>query len=136
MISSRLKGSKLLQYEGSDFDISIEGDMLYFPKDMSVGDELNNGTITVKVVKDGFTLVTMTMDILNRKVEANERVTTDAGTFECQKVSYDFESKFGIIKVKGSAQEWYHNDRLLIKSESYNKKGKLIGSTALTSIKE
>jgi len=128
--------SKLLQYEGSDFDISIEGDMLYFPKNMAVGDELNNGTITVKVVKDEFTLVTMTMDILNRKVEANERVTTDAGTFECQKVSYDFESKFGIIKVKGSAQEWYHNDRLLIKSESYNKKGKLIGSTALTSIKE
>lgn len=128
--------AKLMQYEGSDFDINIEGDMLYFPKDMSVGDELNDGSITVKVVKDGFTLVTMTMDVLNRKVEATESVTTDAGTFECQKVSYDFESKFGIIKVKGSAQEWYHNDRLLIKSESYNKKGKLLGSTALTKIKK
>ncbi len=128
--------SKLMQYEGSDFDIAIEGDMLYFPKDMTVGEQLNNGTITVKVVKDGFTLITMTMDILNRMVLANETITTDAGTFECQKVSYDFESKFGIIKVKGSAQEWYHKDRLLIKSESYNKKGKLIGSTALTGIKE
>lgn len=128
--------SKLMQYEGSDFDIAIEGDMLYFPKDLKEGEDLNDGTLTIKVVKDDFTLITMTMDVINRKVLANERITTEAGTFDCQKVRYDFESKFGIIKVKGSAQEWYHDDRILIKSESFNKKGKLIGSTALTNIKK
>ena len=128
--------AKLMQYEGADFDISIEGDVLTFPKNMNAGDELDNGSIIIKVVKDNFTLVTMTMDVLNRKVLANESITTEAGTFDCQKVAYDFESKVGIIKVRGSAQEWYHKDRLLIKSESYNKKGKLLGSTALTSIKK
>jgi len=127
---------QLMQYEGSDFDIAIEGDMLYFPRDLVEGAELNDGNITIKVNKDGFTFITMTMTVFNRKVLGKESITTEAGTFNCQKVSYDFESKFGILKVKGSATEWYHDDRLIIKSESYNKKGKLIGSTALTRISE
>lgn len=128
--------SQLMQYEGSDFDIAIEGDMLYFPRDLVEGTDLNDGNITIKVNKDGFTFITMTMTIFNRKVLGKESITTEAGTFDCQKVSFDFESKFGIIKVKGSASEWYHDGRLIIKSESYNKKGKLIGSTALTKISE
>ena len=128
--------SQLMQYQGSDFDIAIEGDMLYFPRDLVEGADLNDGNITIKVNKDGFTFITMTMTVFNRKVLGKESVTTDAGTFNCQKVTYDFESKFGIIKVKGSAAEWYHDDRLIIKSESYNKKGKLLGSTALTKISE
>jgi hypothetical protein len=128
--------SQLMQYEGSDFDINIEGDMLYFPRDLKEGADLNDGNITIKVNKDGFTFITMTMTVFNRKVLGNESITTEAGTFNCQKVTYDFESKFGIIKVRGSAAEWYHDDRLIIKSESFNKKGKLLGSTALTKISE
>ena len=128
--------SQLMQYEGADFNIDIEGDMLYFPRDLVEGADLNDGNITIKVNKDGFTFITMKMTIFNRKVLGKESITTTAGTFNCQKVSYDFESKLGIIKVKGSAAEWYHDDRLIIKSESYNKKGKLLGSTALTKINE
>lgn len=126
--------AQLMQYEGSDFDINIEGDMLYFPRELKEGETLNDGNITVKVNKDNFTMVTMTLTIMNRKVLGKEPITTKAGTFDCQKVSYDFESKFGILKVKGSAAEWYHDDRVIIKSESYNKKGKLTGSSELTAL--
>jgi hypothetical protein len=126
--------SQLMQYEGADFNIDIEGDMLYFPRDLVEGEELNDGHITIKVNKDGFTFVTMTMTVLNRKVLGNESITTKAGTFDCQKVTYDFESKFGIIKVRGSVAEWYHDNRVIVRSESYNKKGKLLGSTELTQI--
>jgi hypothetical protein len=126
--------SQLMQYEGADFNIDIEGDMLYFPRDLKEGEELNDGHITIKVNKDGFTFVTMTMTVLNRKVLGNESITTKAGTFDCQKVTYDFESKFGIIKVRGSVAEWYHDNRVIVRSESYNKKGKLLGSTELTQI--
>ncbi len=126
--------SQLMQYEGADFNIDIEGDMLYFPRDLKEGEDLNDGHITIKVNKDGFTFVTMTMTVLNRKVLGKESITTKAGTFDCQKVTYDFESKFGIIKVKGSAAEWYHDNRVIVRSESYNKKGKLLGSTELTQI--
>lgn len=126
--------AQLMQYEGADFNIDIEGDMLYFPRDLNEGEELNDGHITIKVNKDGFTFVTMTMNVLNRKVLGKESITTKAGTFNCQKVTYDFESKFGIIKVRGSAAEWYHDNRVIIKSESYSKKRKLLGSTELTKI--
>ncbi len=126
--------SQLMQYEGADFNIDIEGDMLYFPRDLVEGEQLNDGHITIKVNKDGFTFVTMTMTVLNRKVLGKESITTKAGTFDCQKVSYDFESKFGIIKVRGSAAEWYHDNRVIVRSESYNKKGKLLGSTELTQV--
>ncbi len=126
--------SQLMQYEGADFNIDIEGDMLYFPRDLKEGEDLNDGHITIKVNKDGFTFVTMTMTVLNRKVLGKESITTKAGTFDCQKVTYDFESKFGIIKVRGSAAEWYHDNRVIVRSESYSKKGKLLGSTELTQI--
>ena len=128
--------SQLMQYEGADFNIDIEGNVLYFPRDLVEGEELNDGNITIKVNKDGFTFVTMTMDVLNRKVVGKETVTTKAGTFDCFKVSFDFESKFGFIKVRGSAEEWYHDNRVLVKSKSFNKKGKEVGSTELTKILE
>lgn len=124
--------SQLMQYEGADFNIDIESDMLYFPKDLIEGEELNDGNITIKVNKDGFTLVTMTMKVFNRKVLGKESITTKAGTFDCQKMSYDFESKFGIFGVKGSVEEWYLYNGIIARSKTKNKKGKDTGSTDLT----
>ena len=128
--------SKLQQYDAEEFSVEMNGDVLEFPKGMSAGDTLNDGAITVKVNKDDFTLVTMVMNITNRKVHANETITTKAGTFDCQKVTYDFDSKFGFIKVRGSGVEWYEKDKVLVKSELYSKKGKLMASSDLTEMKE
>lgn len=127
--------SKLHQYDDEKFTVEMEGDVLEFPVNMTSDDVLNDGSFIVKVNTNEFTLMTMTFNITNRKVIGNETITTDAGTFDCQKVTYDFDSKLGIIKVKGSGVEWYQKDRVVVKSESYNKKGKLIGSTELTGIK-
>lgn len=128
--------SKLQQYNADDFSVEMDGDVLEFPTGMNAGDALNDGTITVKVNKEDFTLVTMIMNITNRKVHPNETIATKAGTFDCQKVTFDFESKFGILKIRGSGVEWYQNDKVLVRSESYSKKGKLVASSDLTSIKE
>ena len=124
--------SKLQQYDTEKFSIDMQGDVLEFPAHMSAGEAMNDGSITVKVSKDEFVLITMIFNITNRKIIGNETITTKAGTFDCQKVTFDFDSKFGIIKVQGSGIEWYQKDRVVVKSESYNKKGKLIGSTELT----
>ena len=126
--------SQLMQYEGADFNIDVEGDMLYFPRNLKEGESLNDGNLTIKVNKDGFTFVTMTMRIFNRQVLGKETISTKAGTFDCYKVSFDFESKFGIIKAIGSAEEWYHDNRILVLSKSFSKKGKLQGSTELTKL--
>ncbi len=128
--------SKLQQYDTEEFSVEMEGDVLEFPVDMSEGSAMNDGSITVKVSKDNFTLVTMIFNVTNRKIAGKETITTKAGTFDCQKVTFDFDSKFGIIKVRGSGVEWYQGDKILVRSESYNKKGKLIGFTELTGMKE
>jgi len=127
--------SKLQQYDVKDFTVEMDGNILEFPVGMNPGDILNDGNFTVKVSKGAFTIITMIFNITNRKVHANETITTKAGTFDCQKITFDFDTKMGIIKVRGSGIEWYQKDRVVVKSESYNKKGKLIGFTELTSMK-
>lgn len=127
--------SKLSNYQDSDLKIEINGDVLEFPVNMNEGDTLNDGTISIGISKDSFTIITLVTDITNRKILASESITTSAGTFSCNKVSYSFESKFGILKIRGTAKEWYNDNKVLVKSESYNKKGKLIGSTVLTAMK-
>ncbi len=125
---------KLSEQQQEGLKLKIDGDVLEFPVNSKIGDQLDDGHITLKLNNQGFTLITMTFDIKNRKIVGEESITTPAGTFDCQKVTFDFESKFGIIKVKGSGVEWYHNNVVVIKSESYNKKGKLTGYHQLTKI--
>ena len=128
--------TKLQEYDDQDFIIEIDGNVLEFPKGAVAGDALNDGSIAVRVAKTGFTIITMIMDVKNRKVHQNETITTKAGTFNCQKVTFDYYSKIGIFRVQGSGVEWYQDDKVLVRSESYNKKGKLIGTSELTKIRE
>ncbi len=128
--------SQLEQYgDEGKFTLEMDGNVLEFPADMTSNDILNDGNFSVRVNSNDFTLVTMTFDVTNRKVVGNETITTAAGTFDCQKVTFDFNSKVGIIKVSGSGVEWYDQDKAIVRSESYNKKGKLISYMELTSSK-
>lgn len=127
--------SKLQEYE-DDMIVEITGNVLEFPKGAVAGDKLNDGSITVRVANEGFTVITMIMDVKNRKVHQKESITTTAGTFNCRKVTFDFYSKVGILRFQGSGTEWYQDDKVLVKSESYNKRGKLISSAELTEIRE
>ena len=77
----------------------------------------------------------MNISISNRKVEAAENLTTPAGTFECYKISCDVAIKM-MINVKTKSIEWYAKGVGMVKSESYNTDGKLMGSNVLTSFKK
>ena len=134
-MSRFFNSAQLQQYDAEDFKLEMDGNVLEFPANMTTATELNDGNFTVRVNKDDFTIITMTFDITNRKVVGTEKITTKAGTFDCQKVTFDFNSKMGFIKVQGSGVEWYLQDKVIVKSESYNKKGKLLGYFELTSMK-
>ena len=120
--------------EQQNFELQIEGDFLEFPQLMRPNDILDNGTIDIKVNNQGFTILTMTMTILNRKVAGIENLTTPAGTFECYKITFDYESKFGILNFKGKGIEWVAKGIGVVKSENYNKKDKLRSYYELTSL--
>ncbi len=134
-MSRFFNSAQLAQYDAEDIKLEMDGNVLEFPADMTSETELNDGNFTVRVNKGDFTIITMTFDVTNRKVVGTEKITTKAGTFECQKVTFDFESKAGIIKFRGSGTEWYLKDKVIVRSESYNKKGKLMAYSELTGMK-
>ncbi|GAA4274745.1 hypothetical protein GCM10022258_40410 [Aquimarina gracilis] len=126
---------KLSEHNKNNLSLKIDADVLEFPVGMKTGDHLNDGTISIKVNSDAFTLVTMTFKVFNRQIVGEEQITTPAGSFLCQKVTFDFESKFGIINIKGTGKEWYYKDAVVVRSESYNRKGKLLDYHELSEIR-
>ena len=114
-----------------DLDITIEGDNLGYPAGMKPGDRLMDGTITMTIAEAP--MMNTTVRIFNRSVEAREDITTDAGTFSCFKISYDIETK-SVITLRASAVEWIAKDIGVVRSESFNKKGKLTGYSELTKL--
>ena len=114
-----------------DMEVDLTGTNLYIPNELSVGQSLPDADLLMKVSMSAINM-NMTVRIFDRKVEGMETVTTPAGTFDCVILSQSTESKMG-VKVSGSSKEWYAPDVGMVKQESYNKKGKKIASSVLTS---
>ncbi|MDH3699389.1 MAG: DUF3108 domain-containing protein [Flavobacteriaceae bacterium] len=118
----------LEQYK--DMEVDISGTNLLLPNKLSTGQSLPDANMLMNIKMPPVNMK-MTVDILNRKVEGKETVTTSAGTFDCYVISYTHESKMG-MKITGNGKEWIAEGVGMVKSESYNKKGKRIGRSELT----
>ena len=124
------------QYEEDPaMEVVIDGDELYFPSELKEGEQLPDGTITAKVMTGGMPLMTMTVHILDRKVGPKESVTTPAGTFECYRISQDVELKT-IMRIKTSETSWMADGIGIVKTEHYDKKGKLTDYSELIRIEK
>lgn len=111
----------------------IESTDLQFPKNLAVGQALPDGTLTLSI--DGPVKTGITVNVTNRKVETFESVTTSAGTFECVKISSDVNSKIVFAKTSSKTIEWFAINVGMVKTESYDAKGRLLGTNILTSVK-
>lgn len=118
-----------------DMDVEIEGDELIFPDKLKVGDALPDGKVEMVVKNNSIPIMDMAVIVSNRKVEAEEKITTPAGTFDCVKISYDVTTNM-VITIRAKATEWLSKDVGMVKSETYNKNGSLMGSTVLTELKK
>ncbi len=114
-------------------EVEVTGDNLELPLNGAVGTTLGDGGVTAVVRSGGSKIVTISVAISNRKIEARETIETPAGSFECIKYTYDALTKIGFVKVNMSAVEWYSPNYGTVRSESYNKNGKLMGYTLLES---
>ena len=126
-----LNQNQMEAFEGMEVKV-ISEDLMYPPK-LSPGMKLKDGSIRIEMA-GGMMNMNMTTNIINRKVEAYETITTPAGDFKCYKVSEDIESKMAFINTKIRSVAWIAKDIGTIRSESYNKKGKLDGITELVKI--
>jgi hypothetical protein len=117
-----------------NYELKVESDNLEIPSSLSAGQSLKDGTITLTATNAPMPMK-MTVNIHDRKVEGKESITTPAGTFECFKISSKatFKNQMGInMTFEFSSIDWLAPKVGLVKTESYNKNGKLNGSTLLT----
>ena len=117
----------------SSMEMEMSGDALQFPNQLEPGQTLPDGTLVMKAKTNGMTLMTISMDITNRRVGELETVTTPAGTFECVKISQDSQMKM-LVKKTFRSTSWYAKGVGMVKTENYDKKGNLESSTVLTKL--
>ena len=130
-MNNYLSGESMAAFESMEF--SIEGDNLEFPPAMKAGDVLKDGQI--RMIIEQMQALNTTTTIMNRTVEAVENITTKAGTFECFKISYDIETK-AVMTFRAKGTEWIAKDIGVVRSESYNKNGKLTGYSELARLEK
>ncbi|WKZ59909.1 MAG: hypothetical protein QY309_00185 [Cyclobacteriaceae bacterium] len=121
----------------SSYEMKIESENLELPSKLSVGQTLKNGSVTLSAVGSPVPMK-ITVNITDRKVEAKESITTPAGTFDCYKISSksNTQMQMGInMSLNFSGTEWIAEKVGMVKSESYDKNGKLAGYTLLVNRK-
>lgn len=119
-----------------DMELKFEGTVLSYPESMKAGDTLSPVSMSMTATQSGMQVANIKMKMTNRKVEAKESITTSAGTFECYKITYDFEMVIGTMfnmTIKGNTKEWFSYGIGEVRSESY-KNEKLKGYTVLTAL--
>lgn len=129
-MNSFVNKEQMKAYE--DMDVKVEMDEIDIPSSYTVGQMLKDGMIKVNISSDSPVNLSFTIELKNRKVEAEEDVTTKAGTFKCVKISQDIVTK-SFMSITMQSIEWYADGVGAVKTETY-KKGKLLGYTELTAI--
>ena len=119
-----------------NMDVTIDGNEIVLPPDLSVGQELPDAKTNIKAGSGGMTIMNMNVTIENRKVEAKETITTPAGTFECYKISSEISSKVAFVNQKFKSVDWFAKGVGMVRTETYDKKGKLEGYALVTKLEK
>ncbi len=130
-MNSFINPEQFKAYENMEMEITM--DDISLPNQLEVGMELDEGFIKMKIDAQMMTMNFNTR-IFNRKVEAKETLSTPAGSFETYKISSSTESKTPMMTVTTSSTTWYSEEYGMIKSENYDKKGKLDSYSVLVKI--
>jgi predicted small secreted protein len=122
------------QQDGSiPAEIEITGNNLEVPSNPNPGDVLPDASVEM-AMKMGFVNMKMSANVTNRKVEAIEDITVAAGTFKGYKFSSEVNSTVMGIKVNSKNTDWYAKGIGIVKSENYDKNGKLQSRTELIEV--
>lgn len=119
-------------YGDMDVDTEITGTNLELPNDLTVGQSLPDADLNIKISISGMNINMQTV-ITERKVLAKETLTTPAGTFECYVLTQTMVLKSMAANQSRSSKQWIAEGVGVVKTEDYNKRGKLDGYSLLTS---
>jgi len=117
-----------------DMEVSIDQSNLVYPATFTEGQSLPDGTLTMKISSSGMVIMTMVMEVVDRKVEKFESVTTPAGTFDCVKLSQTTKMDMGMMKTTVKSIDWFSKSIGSVRNESYDKDGALQSYRVLTQV--
>ena len=106
-------------------EVSLAGDGVVLPITLKAGQKLADSHNEIKLGMNGTPIMTMTFDIREYVVEAEEKVATPAGTFDCFRTSYQMSSKTMLVNTTVKVVQWFAKGVGVVKSETFDKKGNL-----------
>lgn len=115
-------------------DVKMDVKDLEMPTVLAPGMSLPDGHIIITASMNGMTVMNTTIYITNRKIEGKETITTDAGTFECFKITETSTMKMGFMNQTTTTTSWFAPKFGTIKSEHYDKNGKMDSYSLMTKI--
>lgn len=119
------------QEQFANTSVKSQNFYIEYPYGMKEGDQLKDASMDLDMENGGIKQ-SMTFSMSDRKVQAKEKVTTPAGSWDCFKISY--KSKITIkaagmsIPANFEGTEWYAPGFGVVKTESRH------GSTMITAI--
>ncbi|HET8737136.1 MAG TPA: hypothetical protein VFM69_11105 [Pricia sp.] len=116
-----------------DMEYEITGTDIEVPNDLSVGQSLDDANVAMRISMAGMNM-DINVNMINRKVEKRESVTTAAGTFDCFVIYGETESKTMGATHKFPNRLWLAEDIGMVKQETYKENGNVISSMALTTL--
>lgn len=114
-----------------DMEMEITGTDIEIPNNLTVGETLPDANVTMTMSVAGMNMKT-TVNILNRKVEKKETVTTSAGSFDCYVIYSDSQTQSMGMNRTFPSRLWLAEGVGMVKQETYKKDGDLMSRTELT----
>ncbi len=126
--------------QGIDADVKVSGRDMIIPGKLKPGQPLPDAEATFKMkVKSGnaaFDAPPLTFRVFNRRAVQAESVETPMGKFICFKIIQTVEADYPLIgKQLSTSITWIGKGLGTIKTETYDKKGKLQNRMLLTELK-
>jgi hypothetical protein len=135
-IQSLLDANMMQGFQGMEME--IESTDIILPGKLTVGQQLPEAEMRMKVSTSGMTIADMTLRMANRTVDGMETITVPAGTFECYKISYDLLTEtrsMGIpMRINAKVIEYHAPNQGAVRSENYDERDRLQGYTVLSKV--
>lgn len=117
--------------EMGDMEMEITGTDIEIPNNLTVGENLPDANVTMTMSVAGMNMKTE-VNILNRKVEKKETVTTSAGSFDCYVIYSDSQTQTMGMNRTFPSRLWLAEGVGMVKQETYKKDGDLMSKSELT----
>jgi len=118
-----------------DMEMEITGTDIEIPNNLTVGESLPDANVTMTMSVAGMNMKTV-VNILNRKVEKKEMVTTSAGSFNCYVIYSDSQTQTMGMNRTFPSRLWLAEGVGMVKQETYKKDGDIMSRSELTAFNQ